>query len=488
MLCNPSEVLCDFSILPPAPLFLTQKDAANDAEMPPAVEVPAGEMPRLAQIDEAVEEEAKAEEPETEEKQSEEKKAEVEEEKIEGAEAEVEIEEKAEESQRPRNEARERSRSPIPRDSVAAAFQSYNAARQLDGMPPVSENDPTFRRHIESLQMDEELLADSIVESRLSSEEKEKFSQAKDKALHVWLDNAAWRAAPMDEAQEGEVIPARFLLRWKGTKTGKEANARVIIQGFRHKDVLTEELDRESPTLSRVGKMLLLQWAVQMKWKLFGADVKSAFMQANSIDETTRIYIKPTTEMRRRLERLMDLKPHELLKATKPAFGDVRAPRQWFETADEFLIRDLLFLSHPLDRWVYLSVREAVQEDEEFRCFWRDGKCYIVDGLLGLHVDDFIGCGEGVHRLEDIQAEMEEVRNSFKSRVQELAKHFKFGSWDFGRGSKILFCGTEIGQSMDYSQVTLSLRSYVEKVKPITVEKSTAIAFWIHRISSNLRS
>ena len=42
----------------------------------------------------------------------------------------------------------------------------------------------------------------------------------------------------------------------------------------------------------------------------------------------------------------------------------------------------------------------------------------------------------------------------------------------FGRGSKILFCGTEIGQSMDYSQVILSLRSYVEKVKPIIVEKS----------------
>ena len=38
-------------------------------------------------------------------------------------------------------------------------------------------------------------------------------------------------------------------------------------------------------------------------------------MQSKSIDEDTRIYIRPTAEMRRRLERLMDLKPWELLKA-----------------------------------------------------------------------------------------------------------------------------------------------------------------------------
>ena len=140
-------------------------------------------------------------------------------------------------------------------------------------MPPVPEDDPRVQSFFESLQqVDEELSADSIVESKLTSEEKEQFSQATDKALRVWLDNAAWRVAPMDEPKEGEVIPARFLLRWKGTKDGKEANARVIIRGFRHKDVLTEELDRESPTWSRTGRMLLLQWAVQMRWELFGAN------------------------------------------------------------------------------------------------------------------------------------------------------------------------------------------------------------------------
>lgn len=102
---------------------------------------------------------------------------------------------------------------------------------------------------------------------------------------------------PESEAREGEVIPARFLQRWKATKSGKVAHARVIIQGFRHKDILTEELDRELPTLSRTGCMLILIWACQLGWKVFAADVKSAFMQSKPVDEQTRIFIRPTTEM-----------------------------------------------------------------------------------------------------------------------------------------------------------------------------------------------
>ena len=110
---------------------------------------------------------------------------------------------------------------------------------------------------------------------------------------------------------ERELIPARTLKRWKPTKEGPVANVRVVIQGFRHKDVLENDLETP-PTLSRVGKMLTLQWACQSQWKVLSADVKSAFTQADSIDETTRIYIKPSSDLRRRLEKMMN-----------PAFGDV---------------------------------------------------------------------------------------------------------------------------------------------------------------------
>ena len=50
----------------------------------------------------------------------------------------------------------------------------------------------------------------------------------------------------------------------------------------------------------------------------------------------------------------------------------------------------------------------------------------------------------------------------FKKRLQMLATNFRFGSWDFGRNSLILFCGT----------VTFSLKKYAHKIKPITLDKS----------------
>ena len=52
------------------------------------------------------------------------------------------------------------------------------------------------------------------------------------------------------------------------------------------------------------------------QWKVWCAGVASAFMQTNSIDDSARIYVKPPSEMRKKLERLMGLKEYEILKAT----------------------------------------------------------------------------------------------------------------------------------------------------------------------------
>lgn len=48
----------------------------------------------------------------------------------------------------------------------------------------------------------------------------------------------------------------------------EKANGGVIQQGFRRKDVLTENLVKESPTLSRLGRITLMVWAVRPKWKV----------------------------------------------------------------------------------------------------------------------------------------------------------------------------------------------------------------------------
>ena len=68
------------------------------------------------------------------------------------------------------------------------------------------------------------------------------------------------------------------------------------------------------------GRSCIYLVAVHKPWKLWTADVKSAFMQADEIGSSTRIYIQPSADMRRRLERKIGLKPWEVMKATRPAF------------------------------------------------------------------------------------------------------------------------------------------------------------------------
>ena len=127
-------------------------------------------------------------------------------------------------------------------------------------------------------------------------------------------------------------------------------------------------------------------------------------------------------------------------------------------------------MSHPLDRCVYLSLRSATAEDAEFLVFEKDEQKWIVDGLLGLHVDDFLGAGENIHCLRDLQMDPQGECSCFQNRLFHLSKRFKFGSWDFGE--KMRFCGAEIKQSADYEVLTVSLQEYVNKIKPISLEKS----------------
>ena len=82
---------------------------------------------------------------------------------------------------------------------------------------------------------------------------------------------------------------------------------------------------------------------------------------------------------------------------TKPAFGDVRAPRQWNDTADKALVQDVALLKHELDGCIYISVRLATESDHDFAIFEMDGQSYVVDGLFGIQVDDIMACGEGVY-------------------------------------------------------------------------------------------
>ena len=371
---------------------------------------------------------------------------------------------------------RGRSRSPPPHDSRHKDFEnlyeSYNKARQLDGLPPVSHDDHQLKSQYDMLYgeevdwLDENFLATSFSEKNLTKEQKEEFAEARNKALDVWFENQAWRPVDASEAQPGEAVPARFLQRWK---QGQKANARIIIQGFKHRDALEDTVDKEAPTLSMVGRSSIYLFAVVRQLKLWSADVKTAFQQADNIEQEARVFIQPSAEIRRLLERKIGLKPWQIMRASKPAFGDCRASRQWSATAHRCSTEELGMIPHPLDRCVYLSIRAAYESEPAFEVFQWNG--VPSNGIFGLHVDDFIGAGEGFCSEHDLKKECPN-EECFLNRILRLAQRFRFGAWDFRNGSKIIFCGAELPQSLDYSTISVSLANYVQKVKPISLDKS----------------
>ena len=146
-----------------------------------------------------------------------------------------------------------------------------------------------------------------------------------------------------------------------------------------------------------------------------------------------------------------------------------RAPRQWNETADHALTKEVGLWKHRLDGCIYLSTRLATKEDAEFEVFEHNGVMMIVDGVFGLHVDDILAAGEGVTKAEDAYEPQGEPK-CYAERLYVLLNRFKFGSVDYQ--DKQMFCGCQLTQAMDAGSVTFDLEKYLHQLKPLSIEKN----------------
>ena len=237
----------------------------------------------------------------------------------------------------------------------AMAIRMVNTGRQAEGLPPLkkprvhlpggtgessSVNDPVET----SIPGDDDLYTDcywssevpndeilfvnkstnTIVWSRLTENEKSLFDDAKDKALLKYINRNAWRPVKRVTSNSKKTCPIVFVLKWKNGA----AHARVCcLQGFKHEDSTTKLLNKESPTMSRLGRSFIFLVLVHKRWKAFAADAADAFLQGMNVEDLgIDIFTDPVGDVRKRLQRLMNLAEDEVLKMLKSGFGDVRAP------------------------------------------------------------------------------------------------------------------------------------------------------------------
>ena len=272
--------------------------------------------------------------------------------------------------------------------------------------------------------------------STLTASELQEFEKAKRAEVENWLKTGTVCRILRNQLSPEQILRCRWIFTWKPIeekaeqiKQGKtrKAKARLVVLGFL--DPALESLPRDSPTMNRQSRMLILQLIASMQWDLMSFDIKAAFLQG-STQEGRVIAIEPTSELRK----AMDLRENEVCKLSKSAYGLVDAPFLWFKELDRTL-RKLSFVPSPFDPTVYILHEPGLQTPA---------------GIIGVHVDDGL-CGGNKY---------------FQEKLAQLEAIFPFGS---KKAKAFTFTGIDLHQNANYS-ITLSQEKYLAKIEPIHIE------------------
>ena len=271
-----------------------------------------------------------------------------------------------------------------------------------------------------------------LVFSELNAEDKERFKKAKWKELNCWLDTQTVKTIVRDRIHPSRVLASRWILTWKeddSSPDGKKAKARLAVKGFQDPDI--GHLSSDSPTLTRDGRMLLLQTAASHQWQIQSFDITTAFLRGKS--DQRELAMEPPKELRE----LLGMTNEQVCLLEGNAYGRVDAPLLFYREFRKCL-EAVGFTAHPLDNCLYL-LRDPHNPS-------------ILNGIMGTHVDDGLGASN----------------EEFSRALQLLQKKSPFGSHE---KQKFRFTGLEIEQLPDFS-IRVSQEKYVHRISPIDIPKS----------------
>eukprot|EP00435_Cladocopium_sp_Y103_P049949 s497_g15.t1 len=252
------------------------------------------------------------------------------------------------------------------------------------------------------------------------------------------------------------LIPMRWLLTWKPldeyTDPRQEkqpgviredglakAKARIVLIGYKHPDLAKRDprtgkplLQTSPPTLSRLGRNLLLQAGALDKHLLEAADAKSAFLQADHSIGSNKVYTTAVDEILHALH----VPRGTALEIVGAIYGLTNAPRVFWLDADEKL-QKLGAECHGIDKcmWIFRN---------------RHGE---VCGRVGSHVDDFIIMGN--------QSDPDWL--SYRRGIENM---YRWSPWKHGQ---FVFAGVQLQQLQNYD-ITLGQEHFCNELRPVLIE------------------
>ena len=192
--------------------------------------------------------------------------------------------------------------------------------------------------------------------SELDAIDRAMFEKAKSQEIDSWISTETIAKILRHQIPRENIMRCRWILTWKpidpdvkqqsGSKTHPrhKPKARLVVLGFQ--DPQVDSIPRDSPTLSKLSRMLILQSAASRQWKIGSFDIKTAFLRGQSRDNRI-LGIEPPKELKEKLH----LKDNEVLQLLKGAYGRVDAPYLWFmelkQTLEDTIRSVLLRVTQP---------------------------------------------------------------------------------------------------------------------------------------------
>ena len=272
--------------------------------------------------------------------------------------------------------------------------------------------------------------------TNLSPEDREKFQDAKAKEIESWITTETIARIARNQIPRENILRSRWILTWKeidgsvqheGSPKYKP-KARLVVLGF--EDPQVENIPRDSPTMNKLSRTFVLQMAASKQWTIQSFDIQTAFLRGS--EQGSRILgMEPPEEMRKRLK----LKPTEVVQLLKGAYGRVDAPYLWFMELKKTL-EDLQFQQSPFDPCLFVLT---------------DINTHETIGMIGVHVDDGLCCGNSV----------------FEKKLLQLREKYPFGSH---KKTEFTFTGLHIKQHADFG-ISVDQTQYVKDIAPIQLTR-----------------
>ena len=208
-----------------------------------------------------------------------------------------------------------------------------------------------------------------------NEEERKAFQESDKKEWSSWIKNKVVRRLTEEEAAQVSPrnifrAPARMIRVNKGAMKGiLQAKSRMVIPGHLDPDLGTYRSD--APTCPWVIVQMAKSICALKGWKATIFDITTAFLSGKEVERI--VYMRAPVDRLPPCEELGEsaVRPMELMRVCKSAYGLSEAPRLWYLRATELLI-ECGFTELPMCKAAYAK---------------RDKKGQVVC-IICLHVDD----------------------------------------------------------------------------------------------------